>query len=137
MNESDHHPCGWISSTIDNSINVNFNELSFIHMVISYQCYSDVHVSFYINILNIRCQFQSCEQVSFMCSNFIQVIYYCSCCQFHPRDETQTYGPIPSMSKFIEKQQVQPYGSISFMWSSSSKCIIHVVKIFMDFIRLP
>jgi hypothetical protein len=76
MNESDHHPCGWISSTIDNCINViNFNELSFINMVIWYECYSDVHVYFYINIVNICCQFQSCEQVSFICSNFIQVIY--------------------------------------------------------------
>jgi hypothetical protein len=101
-----------------------------------YQCYSHVHVSFYVNVVNICCQFQSCEQVSFMCSHFIQVIYYHSCCQFHPRDETQTYGPIPYMSKFIEKQQVQPYGPISFMWSSSSKCIIHVVKKFMDFIHL-
>jgi hypothetical protein len=132
MNESDHHPCGWISLTIVLMWYISMNWVSsmyssFIHMVI---CIHVISMLFTSSCFFLYQYSKYTLSIPIMWTSFIHVF------QFHPRDETQTYGPIPSMSKFIAKRQVQPYGPISFMWSSSSKCIIHVVKNFIDFICL-
>ncbi len=66
-------------------------------------------------------KFHSCVPISSKSFTITHVVNFI-------QDETQTYGPIPSMSKLITKWQFQPYGPISFMWSSSSKWIIHAVK---------
>jgi hypothetical protein len=97
---------------------------SFIHLFIWYQCYSDVHVSFYINIVNICCQFQSCVPISskwFTIThvvNFIQGMRFKHMVQFHPCQNSSKSDKFNHMAQFHSCDQVHP--NVSSMYSKFS-----------------
>jgi hypothetical protein len=124
-NESDHHPCGWISSTIDNSINViNFNELSFIHMVICihvismlFTCscfflyqYSKMYVvnSNHVNKFHSYVPISSKSFTITQVVNFIQGMRLKHMVQFHPRQNSSKSDKFNHMAQFHSCDQVHP-----------------------------
>jgi hypothetical protein len=114
MNESDHHPCGWISLTIVLMWYISMNWISsmyssFIHMVIF------IHVISMLFTFSYFFLYQGSKytlSIPIMWTSFIHVF------QFHPCQNSLKSDKFDHVAQFHSRDQV--HSNVSSMWSKFS-----------------